>query len=168
MQVDPMKTLFLVRHAKSSWEEPLPDDRRPLLHKGISRTARVAEAMLLKGVSVDRIISSHAVRALETAKLLAQALDYPVEEIVVDPDIYHSGGDAIFDRLYQLPDSCGSVMIVGHNPALTDLSNRFLADPIENLPTSGVVSVTFHTDSWVDLPLAERKVRFILLPKRLD
>lgn len=168
MRADRMKNLYIVRHAKSSWEEPLPDDLRPLTGKGIKRTARVAEALLNKHVTVDHIISSHAVRALETAKLLARALDYPPDKINVDPDIYYADGDRLFDRLFQLPENCESVMIVGHNPALTDLSNRFLNDPIENLPTSGVIGVAFRTDSWVNLPLAERKVNFALFPKQLD
>ena len=162
------KELFVLRHAKSSWKIDMPDEKRPLMEKGKKRTKKVIDYLLEKHIKVDYIITSHAVRAHETAKILAHALKYPLENIKVDPQIYHAGGDSILDQFYDLPDRYDSVMIVGHNPSLTDLVNFFLTPAIDNLPTSGVVSITFDTDHWEKVPASARKTNFILFPKELQ
>ena len=163
-----MKTIYIVRHAKSSWNTiDLPDEQRPLLEKGKKRTKKVIDYLLENNIKVDYIISSHAVRALETAKIMAHALKYPVENIKIDPQIYFSNGDSIMNQFYDLPDRFDSVMIVGHNPTLTDFVNYFLKSPIDNLPTSGVASFSFDTDKWEKVPVADRKTNFILFPKEL-
>jgi phosphohistidine phosphatase len=163
-----MKTIYIVRHAKSSWDlTELPDEMRPLMEKGKKRTKRVIDFFHKNNINVDYIITSHAVRAHETAKLLAYGLKYPFEDIKVDRQVYYADGDSILDQFYDLPERFNSIMIVGHNPTLTDLANRFLKNPIENLPTSGVVSITFSTDKWEEVPSASRKTNFILIPKEL-
>lgn len=163
-----MKTVYIVRHAKSSWAQPeLPDAKRPLLEKGEKRTKKIIDFLLIKEIRVDHIISSHAVRAFDTARILANALNYPEENIQIDPQIYLSDGEDLFHRFYDLPEKFRSVMIVGHNPALTDFANHFLHPPIDNLPTSGVVSVSFNTDKWDQLPLASYQVNFSIFPRAL-
>jgi phosphohistidine phosphatase len=102
---------------------------------------------------------------LETAKILAHALDYPTDKINIDPSVYHSSGDRLYDQFFDLSDEYKSVMIVGHNPAFTDFVNHFLDPMIDNLPTSGVVSVSFFTDRWDEVPEARFKVNFTVYPK---
>ena len=161
-----MKTVYIVRHAKSSWKEmDLTDEQRPLLEKGKKRTKKVIDFLHEKKVKVDYIISSHAVRALETAKILAHALGYPIDQIKVDPHVYISDGQRIFNQFYDLSEKHDSVMIVGHNPALTDFVNHFLDPRIENLPTSGIVSISFDTDRWEEIPTAKHKVNFTIYPR---
>jgi phosphohistidine phosphatase len=161
-----MKTVYIVRHAKSSWKDAhLTDEQRPLLEKGKKRTKKTIDHLHEKRIKVDYIISSHAVRALETAKILAHALRYPAENIKTDPHVYFSDGDRIYNLIYDLPSQYDSVMIVGHNPALTDFVNQFLDPRIDNLPTSGVVSISFQTDQWADVPTANFKVNFYIYPK---
>ncbi len=163
-----MKTLYIVRHAKSSWDiSDIPDDMRPLMEKGKKRTKKVIDFLHEKKVRVDYIISSHAVRAHETAMLIAHGINYPKENIKIDKSIYYADGDSILDQFYDLPERFESVMIVGHNPTLTDLANRFLSKPIENLPTSGVISISFDTDKWEKVILAKRKTNFVLFPKEM-
>jgi phosphohistidine phosphatase len=163
-----MKTLYIVRHAKSSWKYPdLPDDERPLLEKGKKRTKKIIDFLLENKVKVDYIISSHAVRALETAKILAHALSYPEDDIKMDHEIYFADGDKLFNQFYDLPQRHDSIMIVGHNPALTNFANHFVNPPIDWLPTSGVVCVEFDTDRWEKIPVADRKTKFIVYPKML-
>ena len=163
-----MKTLYIVRHAKSSWNTiDIPDEQRPLMEKGKKRTKKVIDYLHENHIKVDYIISSHAVRAHETARILAHGLKYPVENIKIDSHIYYADGDSILNQFYDLPDSYDSVMIVGHNPSLTDFVNLFLKTPIENLPTSGVVSFSFETDHWDKVPVANRKTNFILFPKEM-
>lgn len=163
-----MKTIYIVRHAKSSWDKiDTPDEMRPLMEKGKKRTKKVISYLEEKQTKIDYIISSPAVRAHETAKILAHALKYPIENIKLDPNVYHANGDSLLNQFYDLPNRFDSVMIVGHNPSLTDLVNHFLTSPIDNLPTSGVVSFSFETDLWEKVPTAIRKTNFILFPKEL-
>jgi phosphohistidine phosphatase len=163
-----MKTIYVVRHAKSSWKIDMPDEKRPLMEKGKHRTKKVIDYLQENKIKVDYIITSPAVRAHETAKILAHGLKFPVENIKVDPQIYHADGESILDQFYDLPDRFDSVMIVGHNPSLTNLVNYFLTPPIDNLPTSGIVSITFDTDQWEKVPTSARKTNFILFPKELN
>lgn len=163
-----MKTIYIVRHAKSSWNElDMPDEQRPLLEKGKKRTLKVLDYLHENHIKVDSMISSPAVRALETAKILAKGLKYPISEIRIDSKIYHADSNYILNQFFGLPDHLGSVMIIGHNPSLTDFVNMFLDTPIENLPTTGVVSFTFVADRWESLADAGRKTNFILFPKEL-
>jgi phosphohistidine phosphatase len=164
-----MKTIYIVRHAKSSWDMAgIPDEQRPLLEKGKKRTKKVIDYLHENHIKVDYIISSHAVRAHETARILAHALKYPAENIKIDPHIYYDDGDSLMNQFYDLPDRYNSVMIVGHNPSLTDFVNLFLKNPIENLPTSGIVSLSFDTERWEEVPVAGRKTNFLLFPKELS
>lgn len=162
-----MKTIYVVRHAKSSWDiSDIPDIKRPLLEKGKTRTKKIVDYLLGSNIKVDYIISSHAVRALDTAKILAHALKCE-KEIKIDSQLYYSDGNRILNHFFDLPDRFQSVMIVGHNPALSDFVNHYLRNPIDNLPTSGIVSISFETDRWEEVPIARHKVNFVLFPKDL-
>jgi phosphohistidine phosphatase len=163
-----MKTIYIVRHAKSSWDRvDLTDEKRPLMDKGKKRTKKVIRYLEEKKTTIDYIISSPAVRAYETAKILAHGLKYPAEAIKIEPQLYHADGEWILEHFSMLPERCESVMIVGHNPALTDLANLLLKSPIENLPTSGVVSISFDANNWKTLPVAVPRTNFVLFPKEL-
>ncbi|HNW97404.1 MAG TPA: histidine phosphatase family protein [Bacteroidales bacterium] len=164
-----MKTLYVVRHAKSSWDFPdLPDVDRPLVEKGINKTKKIIKQLNEKNVKLDLLISSHAKRAHETAKLIAAGIFFPVERIEISRNIYQVDEDKIFNLLFSLNDEVDSVMIVGHNPALTQFANIFLDEKIDLLPTSGVISLEFKTDKWTDIPKASCKTNFVLFPKMLD
>lgn len=163
-----MKTLYIVRHAKSSWKFPeLSDEERPLLEKGKKRTRKIIDFLQKKEVQPDLIISSHAERALETARIIAHGLNYPADDIHISRQVYHANADKLYDQFFDLRDSVNSLMIVGHNPSLTNFANFFLEDKIEWLPTSGVVSIHFDTTSWVELPMASWKSNFVIFPRDL-
>ena len=163
-----MKTLYIVRHAKSSWDDPtLPDHDRPLNKNGVRKTKIIIEFLKKKKIKPDLFKSSSANRALSTAVLIAKALDFPDNEILVEPNLYHASADTIFDELYVLPNSVKSAMIFGHNPSFTYFVNQFLKPRIDNLPTSGIVSISFDTDSWEKIAMVEYKVNFVVTPKLL-
>ncbi|MCF8230014.1 MAG: histidine phosphatase family protein [Bacteroidales bacterium] len=163
-----MKTLYIVRHAKSSWDYPdLPDHDRPLLEKGKKRTKKIIDFLLENKVRVDYIISSSAERALETAKFLARAMNYPIEDIKVDPQVYHADVAKLEDQFYDLSDQFQSLMIVGHNPTFTNFANEFLENKIDWLPTSGIVCIEFDTNYWEKIFDVKSKTRFIIYPKML-
>jgi phosphohistidine phosphatase len=163
-----MKTLYLVRHAKSSREDPgCADEQRPLLDKGVKKTGRIVKFLRDKNILPDLIISSHAVRALETAKIIASGLDYPGKKIAVNRKIYDGYYDRILDIIYETPNDINSLMIVGHNPTISNLANLFLHPGIEDMPTSAVVSITFDTNQWEKIPSVDSKMDFFVFPKIL-
>lgn len=163
-----MKTLYIMRHAKSSWDNPgLEDYQRPLLEKGKKRTRYVVDYLLEANTTLDLIISSHAVRAHETAKIIANALHYPADKIVISKNIYFGYPDSYFDVFYDLSDEVDSLMLVGHNPGFTTFANYFLDNRIDNLPTSGVVCITFDMNSWEGIHDSKRKTKFVISPRDL-
>jgi phosphohistidine phosphatase len=165
-----MKTLYIARHAKSSWEDlSVSDHDRKLLPVGKKRTTRVAQWLKGQGILPDKIISSTAVRAYETARLLAKGMGFPEEKIEKTRQLYGAGPDEVFDLLFSLPDKVEKVMVVGHNPGFTDLVNLFLEPlkQIDNLPTSAVAAVTFDTNRWEKIPLASHRYGFLITPKML-
>ena len=163
-----MKTIYIVRHAKSSWDFPhLSDHERPLLEKGKKRTRLINEYLIQHHIHVDLIISSHAVRAHETAKIIARAIGYPPESIRLDRMIYHANAERVIDQFYDLPESVNSIMLVGHNPTFTNFANMFLDEKIDWLPTSGLVCVEFDTDQWEKVPVSKYNAKFVITPKML-
>ncbi|MCX6243513.1 MAG: histidine phosphatase family protein [Bacteroidetes bacterium] len=163
-----MKRLYLVRHAKSSREEPgMQDIDRPLLEKGIQRTQKVIRFLKERKVKIDLIISSPAERAFQTAILVAKGMDYPENEIRLERKIYDGYYDRILDLIYSIPNHVDSLMIFGHNPTITLLSNLFLNPGIEPLPTTGTVCISFDTDKWEKIPSVEPVKEFVVIPKQL-
>jgi len=164
-----MKELYIVRHAKSSWDYPtLTDHERPLTEKGKKRTRKIIEHLQKQGVKPDFILCSSDLRTRETAAYLASGLGVDKLLIKTDPAMYHADAELLLTEFDDLSDQFSSVMIVGHNPALTNFVNYFLVPPIDWLPTSGVVALQFETDSWDQIRNASYKVLFVVYPKLLD
>ena len=163
-----MKRIYFARHAKSSWEHPeLSDAMRPLIDTGWKRTEKVIKYLREQKVKPEVFISSHAVRAHETAKLLAAGLDFPPGNIKIDKRLYFNGSNEFFDVVYELPDNVSSVILVSHNPDITNISNHFLHERIDYLPTSGVIGFVFDTGKWTEIDLVERKLEIMAIPKLL-
>jgi phosphohistidine phosphatase len=145
-----MKTLYLVRHAKSSWDDDsLADRDRPLADRGRRQLARMGPRLAESGVKPEAIVSSPAKRALATAKALAEALNHRRQDIVVDDRIYPGDADGLLALVRGLDDGLDAVMLVGHNPGLSDLANR-LAKGIGEMPTCAVIEFQFDIASWAD------------------
>jgi len=163
-----MKTLYLVRHAKSSWDHiGLSDIERPLMEKGIRKSKLVIEYLQKQQIVPDLIISSPAVRAIETARIFARGLTYSEEKILIDRKIYDGYYEHILDIIYGTPNKINSLMLFGHNPMFSNLANLFLHPGIDDMPTSAVVGISFATDRWEDVPNAKSRLLFTLTPKNL-
>lgn len=163
-----MKTLYLVRHAKSSWDYPdLSDEERPLLEKGKKRTKKMIDYLLSTNAQMELIISSHAVRARRTAEILAHAFRYPANQIKIDHLIYEGGERQMDNQFFDVPKKVNHLWIIGHNPTITNFANRFLDDKIDYLQTSGVVSIQFDTDTWEDIHEVNSTLNFIMYPRKL-
>ena len=143
-----MKALYLVRHAKSSRDDPtLPDKERPLNERGLRDAPRMGEQLAKQGVTADLILSSPALRALTTAEIFARKLDYKVKDIAVDERLYGSTPDDLLEVIRELGDGAKCVMLFGHNPELTELAHR-LSTKIVDMPTCAVAEFAFDTKSW--------------------
>jgi phosphohistidine phosphatase len=163
-----MKTLYLVRHAKSSWDYPgLSDFNRPLMPTGLNKTRKIINYLKKKKISVDLIISSPAVRALETARMVANGLDYPEENIKTESAIYEGRVNEFLDVICETPDKFNSLMIFGHNPTISYVANSFLDQGFELLPTTGVVAISFDTEHWKEIQSVRPVQQFVIFPKML-
>ncbi len=164
-----MKILTIVRHAKSSWGNfELSDHERPLKEIGITKTKKIINYLVKQQYLPQLIISSTATRAYETAKLIGVGIGYDVDRIIKEKRIYHADSEDIYNEVFSIDNSVDSVMLVGHNPTLTDFVNDFLDHTIDNLPTTGTVCVEFYTDKWESVVDAKFKVKFVVYPKMLQ
>ena len=144
-----MKTLTIFRHAKSSWDDPeLSDHDRPLNKRGERDTPMMADRLGAKGIRPSLILSSSAVRASKTARTLAKQIAYPIEFLQREPDLYHASADKLLEIIAGQDEGFNSMMVVGHNPGLTDLANEFIPGLTSNTPTAGFVSIKIDTDNW--------------------
>ena len=146
-----MKTLFLVRHAKSSRNEPaLQDKDRPLNNRGKRDAPKMGKRLAKREAMPDLILSSPAKRALKTAQLIAKKLDYKLQDIVVDERLYATGADELLHLIRKLGAKPKSVMLVGHNPELTELAHH-LSSKITHLPTCAIAEFTIEAKSWTTI-----------------
>ncbi len=163
-----MKTLYIARHAKSSWDDfSLKDHDRPILPKGKNKTIIVAEKLKSLNEIPEIILSSTAKRAVQTAEIYAGIFNIPSGKILKSSNLYLAGPDEIFNELYGIDNKINSIMVVGHNPGLTETVNLFTKDAIYNLPTSAVAKVVFNTGKWEEINNAGFNTEFILTPKNI-
>ena len=143
-----VKTLFLIRHAKSSWDDvSLSDTLRPLAKRGRRDAPKAGDRLSKRGVSADLILSSPATRALTTAKIIAKRLSYDPKNIVVDHRLYPGDVDELLDLVHKLDDELERVMLFGHNPGLTELAHG-LSNAITHMPSCAVAEFTFDAELW--------------------
>ena len=144
-----MKTLFLVRHAKSSWKDPdLADHDRPLNARGMRDAPEIAGRLADRPGRPELIVTSPALRALATAKVMAAALGIEPSAVAVNGRIYDAGPADLLDVIRGIDDRFARVMVVGHNPGLTETVNLLAGSAIENVPTCGVAMLGFDLQSW--------------------
>lgn len=144
-----MKTLTIVRHAKSSWADTsLRDHERPLNKRGFRDAPEMGRRIGEHGIRPSLIVSSPAVRAWSTAKAVAKAISYPYEFLEKEPNLYHASVDRILDVICAQDERCNNLMLVGHNPGFTDFANYLVPGLTGNLPTAAVVSFELETDDW--------------------
>jgi phosphohistidine phosphatase len=144
-----MKTLTLVRHAKSSWKDTsLADRDRPLNKRGERDAPEMGRRIAAAGIRPSLIVSSPAVRAWTTARIIADEIGYPREFLQRDKRLYLASVNAILDVIVAQDNGFNSLMIVGHNPGFTDFANYLVPGLTNNIPTAGVVSVQLDIDDW--------------------
>ena len=162
-----MKTLYLVRHAKSSWKEfDLNDRDRPLNKRGEHDAPLMSKHLKKINVKPSMIISSPAKRALTTAKIIASEIDYEKKNITTDENIYLATSEVLLYLTSKLNSDLNSVMIVGHNPGITEFLNHLCKTNVDNMPTCSVACIEFQTDNWSDINNQKGKIKFFEYPKK--
>ena len=161
-----MKQLILFRHAKSSWDDEAADVDRPLAPRGERDAPRMGRRLKARHARPDLVVTSHASRARRTAELVAKALGFNRKELRVERALYLAAPDDILGVVAAQDDSLSCVLLVGHNPGLTELVNRLLPDlALDNLPTSGAVAIDLSTTSWRNAATAGARLAYYDYPK---
>ncbi|NVO10458.1 MAG: histidine phosphatase family protein [Bacteroidales bacterium] len=161
------KELFVLRHAKSSWDEPDKDDiDRALTTRGINDAYSMANRLIKHLKEVDLIVTSHANRAMHTSTIFAGVIGYPFEKIKITSRIYEVSEIQLSTLVKELPEDLTRILIVGHNPTFTYYVNRYLLKSIDNIPTAGIVGMSFNTASWKDISRENLQSSFFEFPKK--
>ncbi|MCB0702911.1 MAG: histidine phosphatase family protein [Candidatus Kapaibacterium sp.] len=163
-----MKKIFIVRHAKSDWNNNLIDFERPLNERGHNDAPIMAEKIKSLGERPQLIISSPAMRAKTTAKYFAEVFGYADECIMYHHEIYDIGQKFTIQMLTKISPKIDSVMVFGHNPDQSHLATYLSNENIGNMPTCAVVGVEMQTENWSEIKNAESRLICYEYPKKDD
>lgn len=162
-----MKTLYLLRHAKSSWKDAeLSDIDRPLNKRGKEDAPKMGKRLAKLNVLPDFIISSPAKRTFRTASIIAPLLGYTEKNIKIDMRLYGANIQQILEVIQEEMDQHDSIMIVGHNPGLTQLVEYLSSIDVENIPTCGLVQINFKVDQWTQIQEGLGELTLFEYPKK--
>lgn len=160
-----MKTIMLVRHAKSSHTFGVSSDfDRPLNERGFREASEMGKRLFKKNTVIDQFVSSPAIRAKSTAELFVAEYDRKLKEILLIPTLYHSDSDHFNEVISRLDDQYDHVAIFSHNPGITDFATSLTNTHISHMPTCSVFGVTAHINSWKDFRAADKSYLFFYKP----
>lgn len=161
-----MKYLYLIRHAKSSWSDPrLSDFDRPLNKRGKKDAPFMGKRLASASTHFDLLVSSSAKRARKTARIIAKQIGYNREDIVYHNEIYSSELRKLLSVIKQTEHKINSLGLVGHNHVITECAEWLTGDSIVNIPTSGIVAISFETDNWAEIDREAGQLIFFDYPK---
>ncbi len=160
-----MKKLILVRHGKSSWKEDLPDDERPLKKRAFKDAGLVLNAFSGFCEKPLKIWSSYATRALDTAKIFKERLEVEDNDFTVKDELYTFDSWSLLDIIRSCEDEVDTLMVFGHNPAITGVANQLGDQHFSNIPTTGLCMIQFETENWKKIQ--DGKTLMYLFPKNL-
>ncbi len=161
-----MKTLLVIRHAKSDWNNPLQRDfERTLNKRGLSDAPMMGNRLLHKGIKVDLLLSSTAKRAAQTAEAIAECIQYPIPQIKWEANLYHASPETITNEIIATADRVNCLLVVCHNPGITHFINSICGSITANMPTCGIAAFSIACDHWIDFPIAKAALSFYDFPK---
>ena len=159
-----MKTLFVLRHAKSSWDNPdWSDFERPLNSRGLDAARFIGELIYDRDLEPQVIVSSPAKRAKQTA-VLVKELGGVAEPVIFDERIYDASPLTLFNLIREFDDKYASVLIVGHNPGFENIV-RMLTGESVSMPTAALAKINLGAEKWSDLETESNKLEFLIRPK---
>lgn len=162
-----MKTLYYIRHAKSSWEDAsLADLDRPLNKRGLRDAPFMATRLFAERVYPDLILASPSVRTLTTARSFAEKLDYDPDKIKIDPRIYEAYPKDIYLIIHEWSNDLNTVLLFGHNPTITEFINLHSKKYIPNVPTCGICKLELRSEYWKDFSASKAVLTDFKYPKQ--
>jgi phosphohistidine phosphatase len=160
------KTILLVRHAKSSWDnDNMGDYERPLNERGKRDAPEMARRLLKKKQHIDLFVSSPAKRAKRTAEFFAREFNVDEDKILFIPRLYHAASLDFIETIQELDDAFDHAAIFSHNPGITDFASSLTATRIDDMPTCAVIAFKIMTDRWAEFKNAEKAFLFFDYPK---
>ncbi|SJZ66774.1 SixA phosphatase family protein [Sediminibacterium ginsengisoli] len=163
-----MKHLLLIRHAKSSWSNSnLGDFDRDLNDRGRRDAPVMAQRLTEHHIQPDALVSSTALRAMQTAIFFARTFHKTEQDIMRMPELYHAPPPVFYKVISELPSSVNTAAVFAHNPGITAFVNELTATRIDDMPTCAVFGVKVHADTWADFAEAEKTFWFFDYPKLL-
>jgi phosphohistidine phosphatase len=161
-----MKSLFLIRHAKSSWDNAsLSDFERPLNERGKTDAPAMARKLGKKKLKLDAVVSSPAKRAKQTAKHFTKEFGLKKKNSFFEPSLYEAGEENFFEVVENLKNKWDSVAIVSHNPGITSFADSLTETKIDDMPTCGIFAIKVDADKWKDFRTAKKEFWFFDYPK---
>lgn len=164
-----MRILYVIRHAKSSWDDLTASDvARTLNARGLRDAPMMGKRLKERAVYPQLMLTSHAIRAKLTCELIADSMGCGQHLIKVDRRMYHASEEELISIVRKIHDTVDTAWIFGHNPGLTDFVNLFLTqeNQIENIPTCGVVAFRFSTHDWKSISIENSSLIFFDYPKK--
>ena len=162
-----MKKIYLVRHGKSSWTDPLLTDfERPLNERGKANATAFADTLKSHKIIPELIYSSPANRALSTARIVASGIGYPLGNIKVREEIYDAGTEDLRKVIKDTPREINSIMLFGHNPGFIMLAQELLEKEIEFFPTCTICGIEINTNDWKQIPNSGNTCFIFQSPKK--
>lgn len=163
-----MKTIILVRHAKSSWDDfSLNDEDRPLTDRGKKNAPDMAKRLHKKKIPIDAILSSPAKRAKSTAEYFAKEYDIPKKKIILIPELYMASSETFVKTIRDAPKKADSIALFSHNEGITQFANSLSEARVDNMPTCSVFAVKADIDNWNEFEPGKTEFYFFDYPKSL-
>jgi phosphohistidine phosphatase len=164
-----MKTLLLIRHAKSSWDDSsISDFDRPLNDRGKTDAPEMAKRLRDKKIKIDAFVSSPAKRAKKTCKYFAKEFDLDKDDIIIEAALYEAGEENFYKVIAGLDNKLDHVAIFSHNPGITYFANILTDTRVDNMPTCSVFAVKSDSEKWTDFKESKREFWFFDSPKSPD
>jgi phosphohistidine phosphatase len=162
-----MKSLYIIRHAKSSWGDfTLPDIERPLNERGKKDAPIMADRLLKLNVEINVFISSPAIRALKTCKIFCKEYNKAEGSILVIDELYNASVEVFYKIAKAIPNEYESAAIFSHNPGITDFVNSLGTEVrVDHMPTCAIYGVEFDSDTWSNFKDSEKKYLLFQYPK---
>lgn len=161
-----MKVIYLIRHAKSSWDNPaLSDFNRTLNERGKANAPLMGKMLVKENAVIDCLISSPAKRTTETSLILCNELNYHLDNIVFDERIYEASLKTLVNVVNEIPNQFNSVAIVGHNPAISHLFNYLTDEDLQHFPTCGIGKIELEINQWSEIVKGIGRKIFFIYPK---
>ena len=162
-----MKEIFVLRHAKSSWDNVnLSDHDRPLADRGIKDAAKLCAFVKKRGHKLDKVLCSTAKRAKETYDLIADGFNYEIDKTTFTDKLYFGDVTDVIRDLRELDDSLNSILIVGHNPTLHHLVELLTNEQIDRFTTCNLAIIS-QDGEWITLNSHKCSLKSLIRPKDL-